>query len=219
MHPRIKDLLVAIVSYIHEHDGYVTKTKLLKLVYLFDVEFYRRNRRLFTGFNWKFFHLGPWTREFDPIVDDLVRSGALLEVQSTKSEYDTKFFRAETPLDFSSLFSSFDDEASLRIVLNAWGDRSTGEILDHVYFRTEPMEQGIRNEVLDFSLIPEGRPEKYVRSSSGKSSRQIIALKKEFAERVASLPKSQGEKRFRFTPPRYDDEFVNAMAKLDVADA
>jgi hypothetical protein len=219
MHPRIKDLLVAMVSFVNEHDGYVTKTKLLKLVYLFDVEFYRRNRRLFTGFNWKFFHLGPWTREFDPIVDDLVRRGVLLEVQSAKSEYDTKFFKAETPLDFSSLFSSIHEEAALRIVLNTWGDRSTGEILDYVYFRTEPMEHGIRNEVLDFSLIPEDRPEKYVRSSSGASSRQIIALKKEFAERVASLQKSQGEKRFQFTPPRYDDEFANAMAKLDIADA
>src|SRR5207245_3318741 len=124
--------------------------------------------------------------------------------------YDTKFFKTETPLDFSSLFTSFDDEASLRIVLNAWGDRSTGEILDHVYFRTEPMERGIRNEVLDFSLIPEDRPDKYVRSSSGASSRQIIALKKEFAERVASLQKSQGDKRFQFTPLRYDEEFVKA---------
>src|ERR1700733_6598276 len=167
MHPRIKDLLVSIVSYINEHDGYVTKTKLLKLVYLFDVEFYRQNRRLFTGFNWKFFHLGPWTREFEPILDDLVRSGVLLEVQSNKSEYDTKFFKAESPLEFPSLFSSFHDEAALRVVLNTWGDRSTGEILDYVYFRTEPMENGIRNEALDFSVIPEGRSEKYVRSSSG----------------------------------------------------
>jgi hypothetical protein len=218
MHPRTKDLIVAIVSYINEHDGYVTKTKLLKLVYLFDVEFYRINRRLFTGFNWKFFHLGPWTREFDPIVDDLVGSGVLLETQSAKSEYDTKFFRATLPLDFSSLFSSYHDEAALRVVLNTWGDRSTGEILDYVYFRTEPMEHGIRNEVLDFSLIPEGRPEKYVRSSSGTPSRQISAMKKEFAQRLTSLRKIDQEKKFEFTPPQYDDEFVKAIAKLDIAE-
>ena len=30
----------AIVSYVNEHKGYVTKTKLLKLLYLFDVEFF-----------------------------------------------------------------------------------------------------------------------------------------------------------------------------------
>ena len=219
MHPRIKDLLIAIVCYINEHDGYVTKTKLLKLVYLFDVEFYRLNRHLFTGFNWKFFHLGPWTREFDPIVDEIVRNGALLETQSARSEYDTRFFKTESRLDFSSLFPTFRDETALRVVLNTWGDRSTGEILDYVYFRTEPMEHGIRNEALDFSVIPEDRPEKYVRSSSGTPSRQITAMRKEFAERIASLQERQGEKRFQFTPPQYDDEFVNAMAKLDVADA
>lgn len=219
MHPKIKDLLTAIVSYINEHDGYVTKTKLLKLVYLFDVEFYRQNRRLFTGFNWKFFHLGPWTREFDPIVDDLVKSGVLLEIPARQSEYDTKFFRAESPSDFSKLFSNFQEEAPLRTILNTWGDRSTGEILDHVYFRTEPMENGIRNEPLDFSLIPEGRPERYVRSSSGAQTRQIIAMKKEFAERMAALQKNEQQKRFEFTPPKYDDEFAKAMAKLDIAEA
>ena len=42
-------------------DGsYFTKTKLLKLLYLFDVEYYRIHRIIFfTGFSWKFYHLGP----------------------------------------------------------------------------------------------------------------------------------------------------------------
>jgi hypothetical protein len=102
--------------------------------------------------------------------------------------------------------------------LNTWGDRSTGEILDYVYFRTEPMENGIRNEPLDFSVIPEGRPEKYVRSSSGTPSGQIIAMKKAFAERIATL-ENEKEKGFEFTPPKYDDEFAKAIAKLDIAEA
>ena len=67
MDKRLADLLVAIVSYVTTHDGYVTKTKLLKLLYLLDVEFYRAHGQMFTGFNWKYFHLGPWTDEFDPL--------------------------------------------------------------------------------------------------------------------------------------------------------
>jgi hypothetical protein len=45
----LTELITAIVSYVTERGGYITKTKLLKLLYLFDVEFYRahgrRNRR------------------------------------------------------------------------------------------------------------------------------------------------------------------------------
>jgi hypothetical protein len=218
MNHQVKELIPAMVSYINDHDGYVTKTKLLKLLYLFDVEFYRVHRRLFTEFNWKFFHLGPWTREFDPVIDDLVAQNVLVQIESTKSEYDTKFFRAESPSDFTHFFSSFKEEAPLRSVLNTWGDRATGEILDFVYFRTEPMEHGIRNEPLDFSLIPEEAVEKYHRSSSGKSTREIANAKKQWTARIQALEKPASEKRFNFTPPRYDDEFMNTISKLDAAE-
>lgn len=218
MNPQVKQLIPAMVSYVNDHDGYVTKTKLLKLLYLFDVEFYRTHRRLFTEFSWKFFHLGPWTREFDPVVNELVAQGVLLLVESAKQEYDTKFVRTESRFDFSKIFPSFKEEAPLRTVLNTWAERPTGEILDYVYFHTEPMEQGIRNEPLNFSLISDERPEKYSRSMSGTSARDIATAKKQFASQIAALQKPKAEARFEFTPPKYDEEFVSALAKLDAAE-
>jgi hypothetical protein len=218
MNQHVKQLIPAMVSYVNDHEGYVTKTKLLKLLYLFDVEFYRVHRRLFTEFSWKFFHLGPWAREFDPVVNELVAQGVLLQVESAKQDYDTKFFKTESPLDISRVFSSFKEEAPLRTVLNKWADRPTGEILDYVYFHTEPMEQGIRNEPLNFSLVSDGRPEKYTRTVSGTSDRDIANAKKQFASKIASLPKPSTEVRFEFTPPKYDDEFLSALAKLDAAE-
>jgi hypothetical protein len=58
-------LFAAIVSFVQERGSYVTKTKLLKLLYLFDVEYFRAHRKIFTGLKWKFFHLGPWAAEYD----------------------------------------------------------------------------------------------------------------------------------------------------------
>jgi hypothetical protein len=68
-------------------------------------------------------------------------------------------------------------------------------------------------------LIPEGRTEKYVRSSSGTPTRQISAMKKEFAERLATVQQNHQQNKFEFTPPQYDDEFAKAIAKLDIAEA
>jgi hypothetical protein len=214
----LKQVIPAMVSYVNDHGGYVTKTKLLKLVYLFDVEYYRANRRTFTGFVWKFFHLGPWAKEFDPVLDELVGTGILVETQSTRPEYETKFLRTDSPHDVSHLFTNFRDESVLRTVLNTWSESPTGEILDYVYFHTEPMEHGIRNEPLDFSVIPEDSPEKYIRSASGASARQIANMKEDFASRLGALQQSHAPKHFQFTPPSYDDEFRAAMAKLDTPD-
>src|ERR1700730_1177960 len=70
--PNIEKLMAAIVTWVVGQGSYVTKTKLLKLLYLFDVEYYRAHRQTFTGFGWKFFHLGPWAAAFDPALDQLV---------------------------------------------------------------------------------------------------------------------------------------------------
>lgn len=216
MNPLIKSLILAIVSQAVEKGGYVTKTKLLKLLYLLDVEYYRLHRQTFTGFNWKFFHLGPWAREFDPIIEELIRKETLLERASTKPEYDTKFFNVAEARDTSGLFSTFADEAVLRSLLNTWSDASTGEILDYVYFHTEPMERGIRNELLDFSTVSQEKPEKYLRPSSTSPEKEIRKRRKAFQDKLGR--QNAQSAKFEFTQPRYDVEFEKAIQKIEATD-
>ena len=90
----VDNLISAIVTWIAEHDSYATKTKLLKLLYLFDVEYYRQHRCKFTGFGWKFFHLGPWAAEYDPTLSGLLAHGVLSEQRSNSSEYDAGVLQA-----------------------------------------------------------------------------------------------------------------------------
>ena len=207
-------LIPAIVSYITENGGYVTKTKLLKLLYLFDVEYYRLHRQIFSGFQWKFFHLGPWTREFDPVLETLFAHEALVASPSSRPEYDTKFYRTPAPCDIQGILESFKDEAALKIILDTWGESSTGELLDHVYFRTEPMEHGVRNQPLDFTTIPEDSPTAYRRRPSGKTKAEIDAARRKLH---ANHGTSAHSTRIQppLTPPRYDDEFFQALSKLD----
>jgi hypothetical protein len=212
MNNSISELLVAIVSYVTARGGYVTKTKLLKLIYLLDVEFYRAHGAIFTGFQWKYFHLGPWTREFDPLLDELVLQGILLEQMSERSEFDKKFLRANEPVDLRKPFDSYRDEAILKTILDTWGPSTTGEILDYVYFRTEPMEYGIRNEKLDFTKVLEQAPSIYKRPASEKTAKEIKALRKEFSLKTTGR---LSPPTFQFTPPEYDEEFRAAIEKLD----
>lgn len=211
----IEKLITAVVTWVVGEGSYVTKTKLLKLLYLFDIEYYRVHRQTFTAFGWKFFHLGPWAAEFDPTLDELVTRGALLQ-QRSNNEFETAFYRSVERIDPREPFSNVTDEYILRGVLKMWGTRSTGEILDYVYFQTAPMEAGIRNAPLDFSVIQPERPTAYTRSSSGKTKAEIQKLRTKF-EAEHSQRKANQTQPFAFTPPKYDEEYLNAMAKLETA--
>jgi hypothetical protein len=209
------NLTSAIVTWIDEHGSYVTKTKLLKLLYLFDVEYYRAHRHPFTDFSWKFFHLGPWAAEYDPMLQGLLACGMLHEQRSQRSEYDTFFYKPGERVEACQALAEVKDEYILRGILKDWGTRTTGEILDYVYFRTEPMEAAIRNQPLDFSLISNDRPQVYSRSSSGKAPTEIRKLRAQFEARRSK--KMEQQQQFQFTRPRYDDEFFSAMARLERA--
>jgi len=211
----IEKLIAAIVTWVIGEGSFVTKTKLLKLLYLFDVEYYWAHRQIFTGFGWKFFHLGPWAAEFDPTLDELVIKGTLLQ-QRSNNEFETAFYRSAERIDLREPFSNVKDEYILRGVLKLWGTRSTGEILDYVYFQTAPMEAGIRNAPLDFSVIQPEKPTAYSRSSSGKTKAEVEKLRTKFEAEQAQRRANQNQP-FAFTPPKYDDEYLNAMAKLETA--
>lgn len=214
MNPGIERLIPATVSHVNEHGGYMTKTKLLKLLYLFDVEYYRIHRQTFSGFQWKYFHLGPWTKEFETVLDKLLAQDVLTEMPSSKPEYDTKFLKAIQADDIGKLFSSHRDEAVLKTVLATWGSCTTAEILDYVYFRTEPMEYGIRNEPLDFTKISAQPASVYTRPPSGKTPGEIRALRRKFQEEIRKVSQ-QVKEAAEFTPPNYDAEFFKALEKLD----
>lgn len=214
MNQAVKQLIPAIASFAKEKGAYLPKTKLLKLLYLFDVEYYRIHRSTFTGFPWKFFHLGPWTNEFDPVLESLVREGTLIAVPNRRPDFDSTNYLPAKDQDIGNLFPDIHDDFALRRVLKAWTERPVGEILDHVYFHTEPMENAVRNTSLDFSVVPTQQPERYARASSNTSPGDAARIRRAFKERQAQLRAQQASSTI-FTPPRYDEEFFQAMAKLD----
>lgn len=55
---RVEKLIPAIVAQVESQGGTVTKTKLLMLIYLFDIEWYRTHGETFTGWDWR----------YDPII-------------------------------------------------------------------------------------------------------------------------------------------------------
>jgi hypothetical protein len=216
MNPKVPELVSSIVSYLNGKGGAVTKTKLLKLLYLFDIEYYRRHGKLFTGFDWKFFHLGPWTSEFDPILTILLETGQLDEVpyRPDGEDFDISLLKSESSEDLRRFFDNSIDESHLIRVLNDWGNARLNQLLDYVYFRTEPMEHAVRNERLDFSPVQNAQVVKYKRVASDTPAGKIAKMKREYQARLATFRHSNAPSA-KITPPNYDQDFFDAIETLE----
>jgi hypothetical protein len=79
------------------------------------------------------------------------------------------------------------------------------------------MEMGIRNAPLDFSVIQPEQLSVYSRSSSGKTAAEVQRLRRRFEAQQAQRRASHKQPPFVFTPPKYDGEYLSAMAKLESA--
>jgi hypothetical protein len=206
-------LILAIVSYVYERGGLLSKTKLLKLLYLCDVEAFRAYGRRLTDLDWKFHHLGPWAATYDQALSVLVARNDLVEVTMENQEYDSTLYRSALPISqLRGTFATAQESFTVENVVHRWFRVPTPELLNFVYFHTEPMLHAQRGERLQFDTVkPETTP-KFALDSSGTSRKDIQRARKKLQAKLASVaPKSH----FKFTAPQYDEAFDEAMSKLD----
>jgi hypothetical protein len=111
------------------------KTRMVKLLYLTEVEYYRRTGKRLTDLDWKFHLFGPYASVLenylgDPNVDSIAWS-----------------------ITHPPEGADHDVQQSVAQVVHAWGDTDLNTLLDYVYFETEPMQSAHRGDSLDFSGI------------------------------------------------------------------
>ena len=147
----LKPLIAYLIDQVRDQEGTLSKTALVKLVYLVEVEYWRRYGESVTGLEWRFHHYGPYCAELDREIDD----NHLFQVHGSR----------RTGYGFSSLPDWRETEAAFNKnyepalkniadnVAGQWGLESLETILEYVYFETEPMQDAERGDTLDFSKI------------------------------------------------------------------
>ena len=66
----IKPLIAYLVDQVVDQGGSPNKTTLIKLVYLVDVECWRKLGKPATGLEWRFHHYGPYSAELERDIND-----------------------------------------------------------------------------------------------------------------------------------------------------
>jgi len=169
----IVDLLAILAKDYKEKTGIApAKTKLIKLAYLAEVYFKRLTGKRLTNQFWIFWKYGPYFREFENLITD--------ETIFVKPDQTDDFYPIEISDDYESKTLSLDEKIAVDRALGHAHD-DLNEILDFVYFDTEPMMKvQNRGDVLDFDSV---FPEKYYSIKEYKiSDKQRQEIKRKIKE-------------------------------------
>jgi hypothetical protein len=209
----LTDLIAAIATAIRQFSGAPTKTKILKLLYLLDIESFRKSGVTLTGFDWKFYKYGPWAATYDDALQDAAEAYKIT-ISSPSADEGATFINPTEPLALSIVFPRVVEESTAKRIIEAWAARPTVELLDHVYFHTAPMRDAIRNEALDFSTVnQEEKLFHYTGIKSQIDEKEKQRKRKELLRRLSSITKAPIAPLD--PPPQYDESYWSALAKLE----
>jgi len=188
---REKEVRLAILYFLkkaQEDKIRVGRTRLMKLLYLLDVEYYRLYGKTYTGLEWIFYKYGPFTFELEDLLDKMgiAEEEVLLEKERILKQltYDFEILDEDVKLPVESriIADSLFDE---------WGGVDLNRLLDHVYFDTEPMEEVQLRRKLDFSKISSYKKEQKVAIPPDikKKLRKIGHKIKQHLDKIENPPK------------------------------
>ena len=153
---KVLNIFKEILKQAREEGYSVGITKLIKLLYLIEVEYYRIYQKRLTDLEWKFFHYGPYA----PEIEEILRSPDIDQEEIDIS--DERIFRKLLVVRDS--YKKYTGESEvLRLItriVNEWGGADLRSLLDYVYFETEPMQDVKRGVTLDFSEIKQWNVER-----------------------------------------------------------
>ncbi len=207
----LRNLITYVATELSDMGASVTATKLVKLLYLVDVEHYRRRHRTLAGVEWVFYHYGPYAFEIETARKELQLDIPEVDVV-TQAGHRARVFRPppglRASLEPDALYSA---KGMVDQVLKDWGMSELEPLLDYVYFHTTPMLKAQRGQVLDFSSIKAPVTRARVKSPELPPDRLEY-----FRSRFDRARQERGQQVVKpLSPaPRFDDVYEGAAREL-----
>lgn len=211
------DLIKYMLVELYDRSFEVTKTALVKLLYLADVEAVRQGSPRVSEIEWISYKYGPYAFGIDDALKRL--SGREIDELTGVSALGKTYYLYRLK-DYEELPGVGPEQrAIVNRVLDRWGGESLENILNYVYFETEPMLEAEWAEPLDFATIRKREPsislaEYLARRLSAAETERLVQLKQAFRAKARASKASSIEPLPR---PRYDEVFLEGMRVADQA--
>ncbi|AFZ45140.1 hypothetical protein PCC7418_3016 [Halothece sp. PCC 7418] len=127
-----------IIFFVCKTKGYITKTQLVKFLYLADLSAVKWTEKQLTDLKWRYYQYGPWNEEIDRALDQLSQDEVLKIVQQGNGVFIQPSVNCP---EMKDLQFSKGLELMLRNIQKEWAGLSADKmsaLLKYVY-QTEPM--------------------------------------------------------------------------------
>lgn len=216
---KVLNLIKYIVCYATDHDIKLTTIQLVKYLYLADLYHARyHDGETITHFPWAFIYYGPYCSEAWQSIEDASSIGVIskLTYESRFSDKDFNLFVCRD-INYEELKRMFPKvvTSELQGVIKKY-DNDTAQLLDYVYFETEPMTNVNKGDLLDFARAKKPRLDYSVNTPN--LSKDDINKIKYHASRLGDRFKSAREKNLedRKKLDKFkDDIYYNALKYFD----
>lgn len=145
----VKNAVLYILERAENKEVSIGKTRLIKILYLLDLENYKLKQMILTGLNWIFYKYGPYTFEIEEFLNKIGIEEEEIYMGGGKifSKLKKEFGEEDIKLDIET-------KSIIEKLIEEWGTAELNELLDYIYFDTEPMMKAqTRGEILDFSSV------------------------------------------------------------------
>lgn len=124
-----------IKYFVYATKGYITKTQLIKFLYLADLYSVKWTGKQLTDLDWCYYQFGPWNEGIDAALNEMNGKEIIQE-----SQYNATYIR---PVNQAAQADDLDIPLSIKFVLDnirrEWaGSDKLNQLLDYVY-STAPM--------------------------------------------------------------------------------
>ncbi len=202
----VRRLLLYIIDKLQDLDAPISTIRLVKYLYILDMEYFGRHGETLTGLNWIRYYYGPYSFEFPEIISSL---GIDIEVEEYPTDQGMgRTFRSlgeqriDDVLDFST-------NALLDRIIEHWSHENLDLLLDYVYSSGALRDKKL-HENLDFS----GSKKHY-----GNISINYLKVEnekaKEIRERLTTLRKNAKRSELLNL---YDELYFQEIDKLNYED-
>ncbi len=148
----LKLIISEILNQLKKNNLSTNITKVIKLLYIIEVEYFKFKKERLTNLKWRFYHYGPvpleiydYCKKNNINIDDIyTNNGELLRNMELPENY--KGINANTTEKRDILFL-------ITRVIKDFGSMDIKDLLDYVYFETEPMKNAKRGEYIDFTKV------------------------------------------------------------------
>lgn len=180
----VLNIIKQIIKSAKELDiGIPAKTRLIKLLYLLEIEYYKHNQKRLTDLKWQFYHYGPYTSEIESILGspDIGEIPFVSRDGRIGNQYDLTEDEAKSHVNP-------EIKRLINYVVKDWGETDLNKLLDYVYFETEPMKDAKRGDLLDFTKVKPWKPSEKIKNVRI-DPKKFTALKEKYLSHIKEMSK------------------------------